>query len=149
MAYGDGQFVAVNNDRSTYGVMTSLDGITWTPRYAAATEQWHGLAYGTGTFVSIAVFAGFNGVMSSTGTVDPVLDASEWTVVRQAIPLPASGLCADAEDADLAWGTGLSGGWSKGWEPWVRMSPTVDGGWACVRQLVNTGGNRWLVSDTI
>jgi hypothetical protein len=58
--------------------------------------------------------------------------------VYQGLPMPASDSCADVKDADYAWGTGLTGGWQKSWQPWVSSK----GGWACIRAFVNTGG-RW------
>lgn len=61
----------------------------------------------------------------------------------QGLPLPASGSCADVKDADYAWGTGLTGGWVKAWEPWVA-SADGKGGWACTRTLVFTGED-WAV----
>ena len=65
----------------------------------------------------------------------------------QGLPMPASGNCADVKDADYAWGTGLTGGWKKGWEPWVNASAPEGqrGGWACIRTLVNRGGNTWFI----
>lgn len=62
--------------------------------------------------------------------------------VHQALPVPVSGSCADIEDAALAWGTGLTGGWRKSWEPWV----SANGGWACSRTLVNTGST-WAIAN--
>lgn len=147
VTYGDGLFVSVSWNASGNRVMTSTDGAVWTRVPAAAQRQWVGVTYGNGTFVSVARYAGVNSVMTSAAIVDPVLPMEQWTVVRQALPMPASGQCADVVDSDFAWGTGLNGGWVKGWEPWVTYSdPTIPrGGWACVRSLVNTGGNRWIL----
>ena len=59
IAYGNGTFVAVANSGPPYyvpepfrPVMTSPDGITWTPRDAPA-GGWHSLAFGGGTFVAV------------------------------------------------------------------------------------------------
>ena len=77
-------------------------------------------------------------------------DPSQWRTVRQALPMPASGSCEDISDADFAWGTNLTGGWQRAWEPWVN--PELDangnriGGWACMRVLVHRGGP-WLVDN--
>ena len=64
----------------------------------------------------------------------------------QALPMPGSGDCAAIKDADYGWGTGLTGGWTKGWEPWVNATAPEGqrGGWACTRALVNRGGNTWF-----
>lgn len=78
-------------------------------------------------------------------------DPSQWRRVPQALPMPGSGSCDDVADADYAWGTNLSGGWQKAWEPWVN--PELDangnriGGWACTRVLVNRGGP-WLIDNS-
>jgi hypothetical protein len=70
------------------------------------------------------------------------------TVIRQAMPMPASGNCADVQDAAVSYGTGLHGGWIKGWEPWPDSgSPTVHGGWACIRAIVNQGGQTWSINN--
>lgn len=67
-------------------------------------------------------------------------------VIPQGRPVPASGLCADVVDAEYAYGTGLRGGWRRGWEPWVN--PQLTGGarwgWACIRTLVNRGSG-WSI----
>ena len=52
----------------------------------------------------------------------------------QQVPVPASGSCADVQDAALAWGTDVTGGWSKAWgEGWADA-------WVCSRVLTNAGG---------
>ena len=77
-------------------------------------------------------------------------DPSQWRTVRQALPMPASGSCEGISDADFAWGTNLTGGWQRAWEPWVN--PELDangnriGGWACMRVLVHRGGP-WLIDN--
>jgi hypothetical protein len=150
VTFGDGLFVAVSFDASGDRVMTSPDGVTWTGRPAASAKQWMAVTYGNGTFVSVARFAGTSAVMTSSAIVDPVLPMAEWLVIHQALPMPASDTCADVTDSDVAWGTGLTGGWTRGWEPWVESgNPDAPrGGWACIRTLVNTGGNRWLIGGS-
>ena len=77
-------------------------------------------------------------------------DPSQWRTVRQALPMPVTGSCDDVSDADFAWGTNLTGGWQRAWEPWVN--PELDangnriGGWACMRVLVHRGGP-WLIDN--
>ena len=65
-------------------------------------------------------------------------------IIRQGLPVPADGTCTSVADAQYAWGTGLSGGWVKSWEPWVDGGK---GGWACNRSLVNKGGNNWIIDN--
>ncbi len=63
--------------------------------------------------------------------------------VHQGLPLPASGSCSDIQDVNYAWGTGLTGGWTKAWEPWVNLA-AGKGGWACTRTLVSSGST-WVL----
>ena len=69
----------------------------------------------------------------------PASTGNGLTTVYQGLPMPTSGSCADVQDVDYGWGTGLIGGWHKAWEPWARTTDTVDGGWACTRSLVYSG----------
>ncbi|CAB4922394.1 unannotated protein [freshwater metagenome] len=66
-----------------------------------------------------------------------------FTVVHQALPMPASGKCADIIDITYTWGTGLKGGWQQSWQPWV--SPK--GGWACIRALVKKNDEPWVINN--
>ena len=62
ITYGNGLFVAVGNGAPN--VMTSPDGINWTPRSAAGSnDTWRGITYGNGLFV--AVGSGSEFVMTS------------------------------------------------------------------------------------
>lgn len=75
------------------------------------------------------------------GTSRPAATNSSRPVIRQSLPLPSSGACSTVDDRDYAWGTSLTGGWVKSWEPWVDGGT---GGWACIRTLVNKGRG-WMV----
>lgn len=66
------------------------------------------------------------------------------TTVRQSVVVPLTGSCSDVADALLAWGTGATGGWQRGWEPWV----SAVGGWACSRNLVKRGDRPWVVDNS-
>jgi hypothetical protein len=60
----------------------------------------------------------------------------------QAVGLPASGSCDAVEDADLGWGTGLSGGWIPSWGAWLNDGT---GGPACMRTLAyDPARSRWV-----
>ena len=87
---------------------------------------------------SIVIPIVFGGQRSAVATDEP------WTVIRQSLPLPNDGACATVADSDYAWGSGLSGGWLKSWEPWVNAG---QGGWACNRTLVNKGGPGWMIDN--
>lgn len=66
--------------------------------------------------------------------------------MMQALPLPASGECADVDDAAYGYGTGVTGGWARSWQPWVRTDgeEIARGGWACVRVLeYSLGSESW------
>jgi len=54
VTFGNGTFVAVSNN-GTNRVMTSTDGITWTPRSVPASS-WASVTYGNGVFVAVAGF---------------------------------------------------------------------------------------------
>lgn len=77
------------------------------------------------------------------GTSRPPATDPAWTVVPQGLPLPSGGTCSTVDDRDHAWGTSLTGGWVKSWEPWVNGGT---GGWACIRTLVNKGRG-WMVDN--
>lgn len=69
VTYGSGKFVAVA-DSGANQVMTSPDGITWTPR-RAVRSTWTSVTFGNGRFVAVAR-AGTNRVMTSP-------DGITWT----------------------------------------------------------------------
>lgn len=69
-------------------------------------------------------------------------------LIHQGLPMPATGSCADVQDADYAWGTGLTGGWQKSWQPWVRSAGSSEptGGWACIRTMTTIGKDTWVLA---
>jgi outer membrane protein OmpA-like peptidoglycan-associated protein len=69
VTFGNGTFVAVSNN-GTNRVMTSTDGITWTPRSVPAST-WASVTYGNGVFVAVAGF-GTDRIMTSP-------DGVTWT----------------------------------------------------------------------
>ena len=72
VTYGNGLFVAVANDGSPNGVMTSPDGITWTSQTSAAYNAWFSVTYGNGLFVAVSYSGSGNRVMTSP-------DGITWT----------------------------------------------------------------------
>lgn len=82
--------------------------------------------------------------------IDPTSTFAGAEPVRQGLPMPASGLCADVQDAQYAWGTGLTGGWLKSWQPWANPTRAEGDrwGWTCIRVMVNTGGNTWVIDNS-
>ena len=82
---------------------------------------------------------------SGTFSTASSADASTWIVILQGLPLPSSGQCADLTGADqgAAYGTGVTGGWVRSWEPWVNTTLDLQGnrigGWACTRNLTWNG----------
>jgi hypothetical protein len=99
---------------------------------------------GSSTLPSGAAFVSTTNVEASSAvfTAMSAPDGSP-TAVPQGLPMPSSGLCADVKDAAFAWGTGLTGGWTKAWEPWVNPDGGK-GGWACTRTLVYVDGS-WAI----
>lgn len=82
--------------------------------------------------------------------IDPTGSVAGPDQVRQGLPMPASGLCADVQDAQYAWGTGLTGGWLKSWQPWANPTRAEGDrwGWTCIRVMVNTGGSTWVIDNS-
>lgn len=56
----------------------------------------------------------------------------------QQVEVPASGVCADVKDADLKWGTTLTGGWHKVWGEWANR-------FVCSRTF-HYGANGWEIT---
>jgi len=132
--------------------MTSPDAIVWTSRASAADNSWTSVTYGNGLFVAIAYTGTGNRVMTSglfggTASADP----ANWITIFQGLPLSATGTCDGLDDKVVAYGTGLTGGWQRGWEPWVNTTIGADGqrigGWACIRTLINKGGSTWMIAN--
>jgi len=151
VTYGAGLFVAVSNDGTGNQVMTSPNGITWTSQTTPVNNRWLSVTYGNGLFVAVSSNGAPNQVMTSGTFISDggtSTDPSMWTSYRQALPLPASGFCSDItaeQNTFAAYNTNVTGGWVKGWEPWVDNNT---GGFACWRNLVNTGGNNWRTTST-
>lgn len=87
VTYGNGLFVAVGNGESalTNPIMTSPDGINWTPRTSPqATTYWVGVTYGEGKFVAVAR-SGARRVMTSpdgiTWTLQDAAENNHWQFV--------------------------------------------------------------------
>lgn len=76
----------------------------------------------------------------------PVTALGGAAPVFQALPMPSSGKCADIKDSAYAWGTGLTGGWQKSWQPWAG-TPDSNGGWACARTFVMLNGVTWSIAN--
>lgn len=85
IAYGNGTFVAVASSSDAQQVMTSLDGITWTPRNAAVNSYWLSVTYGNGLFVAVAQSGAGNRIMTSPDgiawTGRTVSEANAWMSV--------------------------------------------------------------------
>lgn len=142
VAYGNGTWVAVAGtlDGASVGAtMRSSDGITWTQTTPASTSNWRDVTFGGSTFVAVAADGS---VMTSIGTPDP---DDQSVVIRQALPMNAEGTCTNLDDSAVAYGSGMSGGWQRGWEPWPNEGT---GGWACLRGLVNTAGV-WAIDNRV
>lgn len=77
----------------------------------------------------------YGGPGRGSTSVSPAMPS--MPAVHQGLPMPASNSCKDIVDSEFAWGTGLTGGWTKSWEPWVRSAGSTEatGGWACVRTM--------------
>ena len=152
VTYGGGLFVAVSESGVGSRVMTSADGITWTSRMSASDIAWQSVTYGNGLFVAVGASESINEVMTSgifggAGSVDP----TKWITIPQGLPVSATGTCDALDDKAVAYGTGLTGGWKRSWEPWVNTTIGANGqrigGWACIRTLINKGGSTWTIAS--
>ena len=83
IVYAAGLFVAVAYN-GTNRVVTSPDGITWTPRTAAEANAWLSVTYGDELFVAVS-YNGTNRVMTSpdgiTWTPRTAAEANSWQSV--------------------------------------------------------------------
>jgi hypothetical protein len=133
--------------------MTSPDGINWTSRTSAADNDWYSVTYGGGGFVAVGYNGTDNGVIMTSGLFSGAAsaDSTQWTTIFQGLPLSATGTCDGLDDKVVAYGTGLTGGWQRGWEPWVNTALGANGerigGWACIRTLVHKGGSTWTIAN--
>lgn len=137
---------AFGEDPGTPSVITLLSGDAWllvlsTPGADRYVQQW------------IGTCGAFSEEYYSQETIDAgwVIDRSACPTdqtpvpIEQAVPLPASGLCADVADADFGFQARLVGGWSASWAQWANGGA---GGPVCVRTLrySNTLG-AWTVQQ--
>ena len=82
VAYGNGLFVAISSGGVTSGqIMTSPDGITWTPRTSAAASSWTSVTYGGGLFVAVA-----SSSSSGAARVMTSPDGVSWTAQSTGVP---------------------------------------------------------------
>lgn len=70
----------------------------------------------------------------------PAADEVGPEPIRQGVPEPDGG-CEAVKDEHLSWGTGLTGGWQRGWEHWENYE-----GWACIR-VMEFNGTQWVLAD--
>lgn len=117
--------------------------VTATRGSAPNFDNWSFVILGPGTFAwntnPNIVAANVTVVIASAPS--PTV-TSGIAPIAQAVGLPSSGSCTDVKDSDLSWGTGLTGGWAKAWEPWVNSG---NGGWAC-RRVLAYDGSAWGIT---
>lgn len=83
---------------------------------------------------------------TSPGSVS-VAETSAHPHVRQGLPMPATGSCKDIQDAEFAWGTGLTGGWERSWSTWRRENGEIfHDGPSCIRVMEHVDGV-WRIAD--
>jgi hypothetical protein len=98
------------------------------------------VTYGNGIFVAVSQ----NGdVMTAVAELSPI--TGDATVIRQGLPLGSDGTCSNLSDGPYAYGTSVTGGWQRAWEPWPNSGA---GGWACIRAIV-TYGDTWSVDNRL
>ena len=98
------------------------------------------LGMDTLSFSAGAISGDVNLVVSAPMSADIDSGADLPPAAPQGLPMPTSGNCADiTNDSVYAYGTGLTGGWTKQWGDWAHA-------WVCARTLTYDGG-RWIVTD--
>lgn len=81
------------------------------------------------------------------GSAPSTEPAPAHPIVGQGLPMPASGNCADVDDKDFSWGTGLYGGWHRSWTTWRRDNGEIfHDGWACIRSFEHVDGS-WRIRN--
>lgn len=139
--FTDGRFVAAGSwgGDPMRRIMTSTDGITWTLEPATSSEaRWRAFALAPGQFAGITGASSNRQIWVSGGAQSPTVRASNpasWITINQALPARPDGSCDGIDDAHVAYGTELTGGWAPTWHDWVGGA----GGPACIRSLVNRG----------
>lgn len=71
VAFGNGVFVAVASSGTGTRVMTSSDGLTWTPRQSATDADWNAVTFHNNLFVAVgtdAVMTSADGISWTTST---------------------------------------------------------------------------------
>lgn len=94
--------------------------------------------------VSVIGYTGVNGMTqfdvlwSGPGSSEEAVAVGAGIPDRmQQVAVPSGSTCATVDDAALAWGTGLRGGWSESWAEWAHAP-------VCTRTLhYNTDTARW------
>lgn len=103
------------------------------------------MAPGTTTFQAIAnpdPKFNFDAIVSEEATVAGDAGSAPPSHI-QGVGMPASGSCDAVDDADLGWGTGLTGGWAPSWGAWLNVGA---GGPACTRTLAyDLERSRWAI----
>ena len=157
VAYGAGLWVAVA-ESGTNRVMTSTDGITWTPRTAAEANTWNSVAYGNNLFVAVAS-TGTNRVMTSP-------DGITWTA-RTAAALYSWNSVAYGNNLFVAVGSGATDSvmTSPNGITWTAQTAAElatwnsvaygNGRWVAVngngtkRVMTSTNGTTWSTVDAV
>lgn len=131
--------------------MTSPDGSAWTSQTSSSDNNWVAVTYGNGLFAAVSTYSTVglvdmsrvmtSGSIASTSSGD---DPQTPKSILQQLPMGLEGSCTGIEDAHLAYGTGLSGGWSREWGEWANAH---QGGWVCSRTLTYSNAERrWLLA---
>jgi hypothetical protein len=167
-------FTAQNTDISDCYVSTSTAGIvTWVtngfstcsvpgstnPAYFCGLTSYSPSGPGTTVTFRLLSVGSTNWVASQNAlgiTIHFNVSAAsaepeKWTTIPQGLPLSANGTCDALDDKSVAYGSGLTGGWKRSWEPWANPRTTDGGlrigGWACIRTLINKGGTTWMIEN--
>jgi len=76
IAYSQNHFVTVGDQGI---ILTSSDGIAWTPQNSGTTAHLNGICFGQNCFVAVGV----------DGTILMSKDGSAWTQIQNPMPTPS------------------------------------------------------------
>src|SRR5262245_38042131 len=82
ITFAGGLFVAVGGNGSSTNVLTSPDGMTWTPRHADTTNDLSAVAWGNGVYAGVGTQTGPPGTRYAVVVTSP--DGAVWTGQRLA-----------------------------------------------------------------
>jgi hypothetical protein len=131
VCFGNGLFVAVGDNLDSGPIITSPDGINWTPRARVIDQFLYGVAYGNGQLVAVG----------NAGTILTSANGTNWTTRA---PLPADSLFAVAYGNGRFVATGY--GYDINVKDYIGMIFTSPDGVSWTPRISNTRNTLYGIS---